>query len=120
LGYAYDEKTRKPNQDLVIFPIDVNGNGKVDPEESFYGTKDEVITAIAAGKYPSPPARELYLVSKGKPEKPEVLAFLKYILTKGQELNIPLGYIGISQGKLDASLSKLGIEQQTETVEIKE
>jgi phosphate transport system substrate-binding protein len=114
LGYAYDEKTRKPNQDLVIFPIDVNGNGKIDPEENFYDTKDNVIKAIAEGRYPSPPARELYLVSKGKPERPEVLAFLKYILTKGQELNIPLGYISISQDKLDASLSKLGIEQQTE------
>jgi phosphate transport system substrate-binding protein len=119
LGYAYDEKTRKPNQDLVIFPIDVNGNGQIDPEESFYETKDDVIKAIAEGKYPSPPARELYLVSKGKPEKPEVLAFLKYILTKGQELNIPLGYISITQDKLDASLSKLGIEQQTETKEEK-
>jgi phosphate transport system substrate-binding protein len=113
LGYAYDEKTRKPNHDLVIFPIDVNGNGTIDPEESFYETKDDVIKAIAEGKYPSPPARELYLVSKGKPVKPEVLAFLQYILTKGQQLNIPLGYIDIAQDKLDASLSRLGIEQQT-------
>ncbi|MDR0605570.1 MAG: extracellular solute-binding protein [Bacteroidales bacterium] len=112
LGYAYDEKTRKPNQDLVIFPIDVNGNGKIDTEESFYETKDDVIKAIAEGKYPSPPARELYLVSKGIPQKPEVLAFLEYILTKGQELNIPLGYINIAQDKLNTSLSKLGIKQQ--------
>ncbi len=119
LSYAYDEKTRKPNQDLVIFPIDVNGNGKIDPEESFYETKDDVIKAIAEGKYPSPPARELYLVSKGKPQKPEVLAFLEYILTKGQELNIPLGYISINQNELDASLKKLGIESKTnsETIE---
>jgi phosphate transport system substrate-binding protein len=110
LGYAYDEKTRKPNQDLVIFPIDVNENGQIDPEESFYDTKDQVIEAIANGKYPSPPARELYLVSKGKPEKKEVLAFLEYILTKGQELNVPVGYIAISQEKLQNSLNKLGIK----------
>lgn len=112
LSYAYDEKTRKPNQGLVIFPLDVNGNGKIDAEESFYETKDEVIKAIAEGKYPSPPARELYLVSKGKPQKPEVLALLKYILTKGQEWNIPLGYISISQDKLSNSLSKLEEENK--------
>jgi phosphate transport system substrate-binding protein len=110
LGYAYDEKTRKPNQDLVIFPIDINGNGQIDSDESFYDTKDKVIQAIANGKYPSPPARELYLVSKGKPTKPEVLAFLKYILTKGQELNVPAGYIAIEQDKLHNSLTKLGID----------
>ena len=110
LSYAYDEKTRKPNEGLVIFPMDVNGNGQIDPEESFYDTKDNIIKAIADGKYPSPPARELYLVSNGKPQKPEVLAFLEYVLTKGQELNIPLGYIGINQDKLNTSLTKLGLE----------
>ena len=116
LSYAYDERTRKPNEGLVIFPMDVNGNGKVDPEESFYDTKDNIIKAIAEGKYPSPPARELYLVSNGKPQKPEVLAFLEYILTKGQELNVPLGYIALGQDELKASLKKLGIEPKTEAI----
>jgi phosphate transport system substrate-binding protein len=120
LSYAYDEKSRKPNAGLVIFPMDVNGNGKVDPEESFYDTKDNIIKAIAEGKYPSPPARELYLVSKGKPQKPEVLAFLEYILTKGQELNVPLGYIDINQDNLNTSLKKLGMEVEAETEEIVE
>lgn len=117
LSYAYDEASRKPNKGLVIFPMDVNGNGKIDAEESFYDTKDNIIKAIAEGKYPSPPARELYLVSNGKPQKPEVLAFLEYILTKGQELNIPLGYIDINQDKLNASLKKLGLEVEAETEE---
>lgn len=114
LSYAYDEKSRKPNKGLVIFPMDVNGNGQVDPEESFYDTKDNIIKAIAEGRYPSPPARELYLVSNGKPQKPEVLAFLEYILTKGQELNVPLGYININQNELNVSLKKLGMVPKVE------
>ncbi len=44
LGYAYDDKTRKANAGLLVLPIDVNGNGKIDPEESFYTTKDEFMS----------------------------------------------------------------------------
>nr|WP_302617536.1 hypothetical protein [uncultured Prevotella sp.] len=35
----------------------MNGNGKLDEEEKFYGTLDELMEAIAKGKYPAPPAR---------------------------------------------------------------
>lgn len=107
IGYAYDEKTKKPNPGILVLPIDVNNNGKIDPDENFYDTKDKLIKAIAEGKYPSPPARDLYLVSKGIPTKPVVVAFIKYVLTQGQKQNIPLGYIGIGQAKLDKGLKKL-------------
>lgn len=107
LGYAYDDKTRKANAGLLVLPIDVNGNGKIDPEESFYTTKDEFIKAVADDKYPSPPARDLYLVANGTPTKPEVIAFLKYILTEGQKENLPAGYIGIAKEKLDKGLARL-------------
>lgn len=112
LSYAYDEKSRKPNPGIAIMPMDVNGNGAIDPEELFYETKDDIIAAIADGRYPSPPARELYLVSNGLPQKPEVKAFLEYILTKGQEHNIPVGYINLPQETLDKGLDllKSGIE----------
>src|SRR5574344_1333296 len=92
IGYVYDEKTKKPNPGILVLPIDVNGNGKIDADENFYDTKDKLIAAIAAGKYPSPPARDLYLVSKGKPKNPAVVAFIKYVLTQGQKQNVPLGY----------------------------
>jgi len=107
IGYAYDEKTKKPNPGILVLPIDVNKNGKIDADENFYDTKDKLIKAIADGKYPSPPARDLYLVSKGKPTKPAVIAFIKYVLTEGQKQNIPLGYIGIDKTKLDKGLKKL-------------
>jgi phosphate transport system substrate-binding protein len=109
LSYAYDEKSRKLNPGIAIIPLDVNGNGVVDSGEFFYDTKDEIIAAIADGRYPSPPARELFLVSNGVPVKKEVKAFLEFVLTKGQEYNIPVGYISLSKEILDEGLDKLQV-----------
>ncbi len=107
ISYVYNEKTGKPNPGIRVIPIDVNNNGKIDPEESFYDTKATFIQAVAKGKYPSPPARDLYLVAHKTPTKPEVIAFIKYILTEGQKLNEPLGYISLSKDKLQAGLKLL-------------
>lgn len=107
IGYAYDTKSKKPNAGLLIAPIDVNGNGKIDADERFYDDKDQLVKAIADGRYPSPPARDLYLVAHGNPSNPVVVAFLEYVLTKGQAANVPQGYIGISKDKLQKALAQL-------------
>ncbi len=111
IGYAYDTKTGKPNPGIAVAPIDVNNNGQIDPEEDFYENKSDVVKAIADGRYPSPPARDLYFVSNGVPTDPVVVAFLEYILTDGQKENGPQGYIEIPQEKLDAGLKKLGVKK---------
>ena len=111
IGYAYDNDTHKPNAGILVLPIDSNNDGVITPDEKFYDTKDELITAIAEGKYPSPPARDLYLVTKGVPTNPVIKAFLKYVLSKGQEKNIPAGYIGISKEKIQASLNLIGTDE---------
>ena len=107
LSYAYDESSRLPNPGILVLPIDVDGNGKIDESERFYDTKDDIIAAIAADKYPSPPARDLYLVAKGKPTNPAVVEFLRYILTDGQQHNVPIGYISLPQEKLQRGLNLL-------------
>ncbi|MDR1887581.1 MAG: PstS family phosphate ABC transporter substrate-binding protein [Prevotellaceae bacterium] len=104
IGYAYDETSRKPNPEMLPLPIDVNNNGKLDPEELFYDTKDSLITAIGEDRYPSPPARDLYLVSNGIPSNPAVVEFIRYVLTDGQKHNIPAGYISLSEEKLKKGL----------------
>jgi phosphate transport system substrate-binding protein len=104
IGYAYDETSRKPNPGILPLPIDVSDNGKLDSDELFYDTKDNLIKAIGDDRYPSPPARDLYFVSKGIPAKPEVVEFIKYVLTDGQKHNIPSGYISLSKEKLQKGL----------------
>ena len=100
IGYAYDEKSRKPNPGLLVVPIDRDNDGVISSDEYFYDTKDDFIAAVSENKYPSPPARDLYLVSHGVPTNPVVVAFLEYVLGDGQCHNVPTGYIGIDEEKL--------------------
>ena len=100
IGYAYDSKTKRQLGGIRIVPLDINGDGKITPDEDFYGSIDDLINAIASGKYPSPPARDLYLVSKGKPQKELVTRFLKWILSDGQKFVNEAGYIALSKEKI--------------------
>ncbi len=107
IAYAYNNRTKKPNEGILVIPIDINNNNRIDPEENFYATSDQLVKAIADGRFPSPPARELYLVSRGKPQKPVVVAFIKYILTEGQKHNIPLGFVNLPKVSLNRALKAL-------------
>ena len=105
--YVYDLNTKKIYDGLEVIPLDVNANGTIDPEENFYGTLTEISQAIKDGKYPSPPARELYFVSKGKPTKKIMVAFLNWILTDGQKFVQEGGYVHLDQSRIDTELNKL-------------
>jgi phosphate transport system substrate-binding protein len=105
--FIYDIETGKKRQGIEVIPIDLNGNGKIDSEENFYDNFDEILNAIAVGTYPSPPARELYFVANGKPEKQLTLDFIKWTLTDGQEFVKEAGYVPITQVKINNYLKKL-------------
>lgn len=107
IAYAYDNKTNKPFPGLRVIPIDLNNNGKIDADENFYNTQDELINAIATGKYPSPPARDLYFVTSGKPGNPLLAAFINWVLTDGQKYVLESGYINLPKEKITKELQKL-------------
>lgn len=107
MNFIYDIQTQKKYPGLEVVPIDLNANGTIDPEENFYGTLGEVMKAIADGRYPSPPARELYFVSNGKPTDTLVLTFLRYIMTEGQQHVAEAGYVNLDSARLVHNLSKL-------------
>ncbi len=107
IGYVYDHTNRKQIPGIKVVPLDINNNGKIDTDENFYGTLDELVQAIATGKYPSPPARDLYFVTKGKPTNPVAAAFIKWALTDGQKYVLEAGYINFSNEKLSGEIKKL-------------
>jgi phosphate transport system substrate-binding protein len=90
-----------------VLPIDLNGNGRIDSDESFYSTLDSIMGAIRDGIYPSPPARDLYLISKGAPEKKAVREFLEWILTEGQQYVNQAGYVQLKEQQIITEKAKL-------------
>jgi len=105
--YVYDIQTRKFYPGISVIPIDINENGKIDKEEDFYGTLDILMAAIRDGRYPSPPARDLYFVSKGKPTDPVVKEFLNWILKDGQKFVNESGYVQLADEKIKNELEKI-------------
>jgi phosphate transport system substrate-binding protein len=107
INYAYDAKSKEPVPGIAILPIDLDGNGKIDDVESFYQDREAVTEAIARGAYPSPPARDLYLVTKGRPQDPLVIEFLRWVLSEGQKFVSETGYIALPPDKLEEGLKKI-------------
>jgi phosphate transport system substrate-binding protein len=105
--YAFDINSRIKYDGMEVIPIDLNGNRVIDPDEDFYSSLDSIMQAIQTGKYPSPPARDLYLVSKGKPTDPVIIAFLSWILTDGQKFVHEAGYVMLPDEKINHELLKL-------------
>jgi len=104
IGYVYDAKTKKQIAGIRVLPIDINNNGKIDDDEKFYDSINDLINAISTNKYPSPPARELYFVTKGKPQSKVVVEFIKWVLTDGQKFVHDAGYITLPKDKIDKVL----------------
>lgn len=107
LNYAYDMKTKKQIQGIRVLPLDLNGNGSIDEEEVIYENRDMLVQAIGSGAYPSPPARDLHFVCRGKPTRKVVAEFIRWVLTDGQRYVDETGYIRLSREKLDEQLRKL-------------
>lgn len=104
IGFSYDQSTGLPIAGLQIIPFDLNGNGQIDPEEDFYDTRDALNAAIADQIYPYPPARALYLVTKGAPS-PAIADFYRWILTEGQAYVADAGYVALPEARIQEALA---------------
>jgi phosphate transport system substrate-binding protein len=105
LNYAYDFESGLPVTGALVPPLDTNANRLADPDE-IYDTKEQAINAVSNGIYPSPPTRDLYLVTKGQPSGLTV-AFVEWILTDGQQYIAEAGYITISPEQITEQRQKL-------------
>jgi phosphate transport system substrate-binding protein len=105
LNYAFDSATGQAVAGSAALPIDKDGDGKVSADE-LADSKAKAIELVANGKYPSPPARALNLVTKGKPSG-VVQAFIAWTLTEGQKFVDEAGYIQLPQDQIDAALQKV-------------
>jgi phosphate transport system substrate-binding protein len=105
LNYAYDAASGQAVAGITVLPLDINEDGSVDPDEAL-ATKTAALEAIASGRYPSPPARLLNLVTQGQPAG-LVLDFIQWILGDGQGYVLEVGYIPLTADQLAAEQAKL-------------
>lgn len=120
LAYAYDPQTHRPLEGLDVFPIDINADGEIDESEAFYNTKESIVHAIEDDRFPAPPARNLYFVTKGVPKDTASVTFLQFVLKEGQRFNEPAGYVQVSSKALSENMKTLrsvkkasGLKQDT-------
>jgi phosphate transport system substrate-binding protein len=105
LGYAFDMNSGLPVTGALPLPLDSDENGAAGADEVLE-TKAEAVQMVAEGKYPSPPARALFLVSKGQPSG-LVQAFLLWTLTDGQQWVDEAGYVALTPAQLQEAQAKL-------------
>ncbi|MCW3116833.1 MAG: hypothetical protein JWM28_915 [Chitinophagaceae bacterium] len=95
LGFIYNIKTRRVVDSIAIIPIDLNENGRIDAKEKIYNTVDEVLDFTAKTKNPKIPVENVNVIfRKINPDK-EVIAFLQWVLTKGQHYNREYGFLAL-------------------------
>ena len=107
IGFAYNTNTGEQLTGLCVIPIDLNENGTIDASENFYEKKSTLVKAISEGHYPSPPARDLHLVTQSE-FKGISREFVRWILTDGQKYVDEMGYVNLTEEKIKQGLDKLG------------
>jgi phosphate transport system substrate-binding protein len=105
LGYAFDNTTGQAVAGSALLPLDADANGQADGGEVI-ADKARAVDAVATGEYPSPPARDLNVVTKGKPSG-LTQVFIEWILTDGQQLVGQAGFAQLTPDQLAESLSKV-------------
>lgn len=105
LQAAFDLAAGTATPGMLVLSIDVNDNGKVDPEEDV-STKEKALTAVSKGVYPAPPARSLYLLTKGKFSGASK-EFVAWVLKDGQKVVAEAGYLPLEQTASGLALTSL-------------
>ncbi len=95
LGFIYDVTSREVKDKLSVVPIDLNGNGKLDEDEKFYTTLDDVISRLEKGKTPGIAIEYINISYPGQVAETNrnISIFLDWVLTKGQKFNHELGFL---------------------------
>ncbi|TAL64567.1 MAG: hypothetical protein EPN88_10765 [Bacteroidetes bacterium] len=79
-------------ESIKLLPIDRNGNGKIDYMEKVYDDLNVLSRGVWIGKYPKTLFSNIYFISPFKPTNKIEVAFLKWVLTDGQQFLYQYGY----------------------------
>jgi phosphate transport system substrate-binding protein len=106
VNYIYSNSTKAPKEGITVVPLDLNENRTIDPDESFYESRDDVVNAELNNTLPSPPSRLVYLVTLNN-FTGATKDFVQWILTDGQQYTFANGYGAVPTDILDDQLQIL-------------
>jgi glycine cleavage system H lipoate-binding protein/ABC-type phosphate transport system substrate-binding protein len=111
IGFCSYKNTLKPNghnmfDNIILLPIDKNGNGKIDYIEQIYNDQDELMRGAWIGKYPISLVNSIYTIAIKKPSAEVDLTFLKWLITDGQQ---QLHMSGYGELTLNERMTKLNL-----------
>jgi glycine cleavage system H lipoate-binding protein/ABC-type phosphate transport system substrate-binding protein len=99
-----DKKSMLEN--IKFLPIDKNGNGKIDYTEQIYNDPDALARGVWIGKYPKALYTDLYFVSSEQPANVSEIAFIKWMLTDGQQFLSFNGFNDLVYNERQSKLDK--------------
>ncbi len=105
LGLVYDLKTRKVKSGLTIIPADLNNNGKLDEDENFYSTLDEVISKVEEKNYSEIVVGNVnFSFPQDVAANKELYNFISWILNDGAKYNHEYGFLDQDKTSLSKQL----------------
>jgi glycine cleavage system H lipoate-binding protein/ABC-type phosphate transport system substrate-binding protein len=102
-----DYKNQGIVENIRLLPIDRNGNGIIDYNEKIYDDFNVFSRGIWIGKYPKALFSNIYSVSSDQPKNETEVAFLKWIITDGQQFLYNSGYSDLLISERQTTVDKL-------------
>jgi glycine cleavage system H lipoate-binding protein/ABC-type phosphate transport system substrate-binding protein len=87
-----DNKNQTFLENIRLVPIDRNGNGLIDYNEKIFDDYNVFSRGVWIGKYPKSLISNIYSVSANQPGNDAEIAFLKWVITDGQQFLYSNGY----------------------------
>jgi glycine cleavage system H lipoate-binding protein/ABC-type phosphate transport system substrate-binding protein len=94
-------------ENIILAPIDRNGNGKIDYMENIYDNLQAFSRGVWIGKYPKALSGKIYTVTSIKPRNENEIAFLNWVLTDGQNFLGANGYSDLVLNERQSQLEKI-------------
>ena len=94
-------------ENIRLLPIDRNGNGLIDYNEKIYDNFNDFSRGVWIGKYPKALISNIYSVSSNQPKSETEVAFLKWILSDGQQYLYTNGYSDLLISERQTTTDKL-------------
>lgn len=102
-----DFKSQSIVENIRLLPVDRNNNGLIDYNEKIYDDFNAFARGVWIGKYPKALISNIYSVSSSQPENGAGIAFLKWVLTDGQQFLLTNGYSDLLVSERQSAADKL-------------